>query len=114
MNRARAHEETSAEKPGDLDEREDDLFLPHMLAAMPGDGDERRKHLPGVPIDGPAHGANGAPQSGPGWAACHPCRIASGLKFRSLDAGQAPAGARYADIDRADHRGILDRTTLSD
>jgi hypothetical protein len=53
---------------------------------------------PGVPIDGPARMANGAPQSGPGWAACHPCRIGSGRKFRSLDARQAPGGARYAGM----------------
>jgi hypothetical protein len=45
-----------------------------------------RAEKPGVPIDGPARGANGAPQSGPGRAACHPCRIGSGLNFRSLDA----------------------------
>jgi hypothetical protein len=39
----------------------------------------------GVLIHGPARGANGAPQSGPGWAACHPCRIGSGREFGSLD-----------------------------
>jgi hypothetical protein len=47
---------------------------------------EEKHALPGVPIDGPARGANGAPQSGPGRAACDPCRIGSGLNFRSLEA----------------------------
>jgi hypothetical protein len=31
--------------------------------------------LPGMPIDGPARGANWAPQSRPGWGACRAYRI---------------------------------------
>jgi hypothetical protein len=57
---------------------DDDKLMPHWPTT--------REWTPGVPIDGPARGATGAPQSGPGWAACHPCRIGSGRTFRSLAA----------------------------
>jgi hypothetical protein len=40
---------------------------------------------PGLPIDGPARGANGAPQCGPGPGVLLACRIGSGRPSPGLD-----------------------------
>jgi hypothetical protein len=39
----------------------------------------------GLPIDGPARGANGAPQCGPGPGVLLACRIGCGRPFPGLD-----------------------------
>jgi hypothetical protein len=69
INSLQRYFESRATELGCVDSRGGILTEGWSLAAM---------LQPGVPIDGPARGASGAPQSGPGWAACHPCRIGSG------------------------------------